>query len=55
MLSKGDSAVVVESDKVDMDVETFYDKILATIIVGEGQVSPVGFIFLWNSLPNIQE
>ncbi|KAI8009482.1 Heterogeneous nuclear ribonucleoprotein 1 [Camellia lanceoleosa] len=32
----------VESDKADMDVETFYDGILATIIVDEGEVAPVG-------------
>ncbi|KAH7281023.1 hypothetical protein KP509_36G026000 [Ceratopteris richardii] len=41
-LTKGDSVVVVESDKADMDVETFYDGILAAIIVGEGEVAPVG-------------
>ena len=41
-LSKGESVVVVESDKADMDVETFYDGILASIIVGEGEVAPVG-------------
>lgn len=41
-LSKGESVVVVESDKADMDVETFYDGILAAIVVGEGQVAPVG-------------
>ncbi|KAJ1398281.1 Single hybrid motif [Sesbania bispinosa] len=42
VLSKGDSVVVVESDKADMDVETFYDGILAAIVVGEGQTAPVG-------------
>lgn len=41
-LSKGESVVVVESDKADMDVETFYDGILAAIMVGEGEVAPVG-------------
>jgi len=35
MLSKGESVVVVESDKADMDVETFYDGILAAILVNE--------------------
>lgn len=30
--------VVVESDKADMDVETFYDGILAAIVVDEGEV-----------------
>ncbi|GLU04759.1 hypothetical protein SLE2022_218910 [Rubroshorea leprosula] len=41
-LSKGESVVVVESDKADMDVETFYDGILAAIVVGEGETAPVG-------------
>ncbi|XP_039117152.1 dihydrolipoyllysine-residue acetyltransferase component 5 of pyruvate dehydrogenase complex, chloroplastic [Dioscorea cayenensis subsp. rotundata] len=41
-LSKGDSVVVVESDKADMDVETFYDGYLAAIIVDEGSSAPVG-------------
>lgn len=41
-LSKGESVVVVESDKADMDVETFYDGILAAIVVGEGESAPVG-------------
>ena len=42
VLSKGESVVVVESDKADMDVETFYDGILAAIVVGDGEVAPVG-------------
>ncbi|KAJ7954084.1 Dihydrolipoamide acetyltransferase component of pyruvate dehydrogenase complex [Quillaja saponaria] len=42
VLSKGESVVVVESDKADMDVETFYDGILASIVVGEGETAPVG-------------
>ncbi|KAL2667402.1 hypothetical protein AAZV13_01G066500 [Glycine max] len=42
VLSKGDSVVVVESDKADMDVETFYNGILAVIVVAEGQTAPVG-------------
>ncbi|KAH9625945.1 hypothetical protein KSS87_020365, partial [Heliosperma pusillum] len=41
-LSKGDPVVVVESDKADMDVETFYDGFLAKIIVDEGNSAPVG-------------
>ncbi|KAJ4962896.1 hypothetical protein NE237_022835 [Protea cynaroides] len=41
-LSKGESVVVVESDKADMDVETFYDGFLAAIMVEEGGVAPVG-------------
>ncbi|KAL3830960.1 hypothetical protein ACJIZ3_019762 [Penstemon smallii] len=42
LLSKGESVVVVESDKADMDVETFYDGILAAIVVNEGESAPVG-------------
>lgn len=38
----GESVVVVESDKADMDVETFYDGYLACIVVEEGEVAPVG-------------
>ncbi|XP_044512028.1 dihydrolipoyllysine-residue acetyltransferase component 5 of pyruvate dehydrogenase complex, chloroplastic-like [Mangifera indica] len=41
-LSKGESVVVVESDKADMDVETFYDGFLAKIMVEEGGVAVVG-------------
>ncbi|XP_068662478.1 dihydrolipoyllysine-residue acetyltransferase component 5 of pyruvate dehydrogenase complex, chloroplastic-like [Aristolochia californica] len=41
-LLKGESVVVVESDKADMDVETFYDGYLAAIMVEEGGVAPVG-------------
>ncbi|ESW14894.1 hypothetical protein PHAVU_007G026300 [Phaseolus vulgaris] len=41
-LSKGESVVVVESDKADMDVETFYDGILAAIVVSDGETAPVG-------------
>ncbi|RWR83506.1 dihydrolipoyllysine-residue acetyltransferase component 5 of pyruvate dehydrogenase complex, chloroplastic [Cinnamomum micranthum f. kanehirae] len=41
-LSKGESVVVVESDKADMDVETFYDGYLAAIMVEEGGVATVG-------------
>ncbi|XP_057765720.1 dihydrolipoyllysine-residue acetyltransferase component 4 of pyruvate dehydrogenase complex, chloroplastic [Salvia miltiorrhiza] len=42
VLSKGEAVVVVESDKADMDVETFYDGILAAIVVNEGETAPVG-------------
>ncbi|KAJ6798874.1 dihydrolipoyllysine-residue acetyltransferase component of pyruvatedehydrogenase complex [Iris pallida] len=41
-LSKGEGVVVVESDKADMDVETFYDGYLAKIIVEDGSSAPVG-------------
>ncbi|KAL5558483.1 hypothetical protein UlMin_034694 [Ulmus minor] len=42
VLAKGESVVVVESDKADMDVETFYDGYLAAIMVEEGGVATVG-------------
>lgn len=42
VLSKGQGVVVVESDKADMEVETFHDGILAAIVVGAGETAPVG-------------
>ncbi len=41
-IEKGETVVVVESDKADMDVESFYAGFLATIVVGEGEEAPVG-------------
>ncbi len=41
-VAKGETVVVVESDKADMDVESFYDGYLATILVPAGQEAPVG-------------
>ncbi|XP_047962656.1 dihydrolipoyllysine-residue acetyltransferase component 5 of pyruvate dehydrogenase complex, chloroplastic-like [Salvia hispanica] len=41
-LAKGESVVVVESDKADMDVESFYDGYLAAIVVDEGLSAAVG-------------
>ncbi|OIS96532.1 PDC-E2 5-like protein [Nicotiana attenuata] len=41
-LAKGEAVLVVESDKADMDVESFYDGYLATIIVPKGGSAPVG-------------
>jgi pyruvate dehydrogenase E2 component (dihydrolipoamide acetyltransferase) len=41
-VSKGEIVVVVESDKADMDVETFYEGFIATIIVPAGESAPVG-------------
>eukprot|EP00899_Mesostigma_viride_P002200 jgi/Mesvir1/11981/Mv00294-RA.2 len=42
VVKKGNTVVVVESDKADMDVETFYDGIVAAILVGEGESGKVG-------------
>jgi pyruvate dehydrogenase E2 component (dihydrolipoamide acetyltransferase) len=41
-VSKGETVVVVESDKADMDVESFHEGYLATILVEAGQEAPVG-------------
>ncbi len=41
-VSKGETVVVVESDKADMDVESFHDGYLAVILVEAGQEAPVG-------------
>ncbi|KAL2346793.1 hypothetical protein Fmac_000793 [Flemingia macrophylla] len=40
-LSKGDHVFVVESDKVDMDIETFYDGILVAIVVANDETTRV--------------
>lgn len=41
-VEKGETVVIVESDKADMDVESFYEGFLATIVVEAGDVAPVG-------------
>lgn len=41
-VQKGETVLVVESDKADMDVESFHDGYLATILVPEGEQAPVG-------------
>ena len=41
-ISKGDAVVVVESDKADMDVESFFDGYLAAIAVEDGEMATVG-------------
>lgn len=41
-VEKGETVLVVESDKADMDVESFHDGYLATILVQEGEQAPVG-------------
>ncbi len=41
-VEKGEIVVVVESDKADMDVETFYGGFIATIIVQAGESATVG-------------
>ncbi|UPR00993.1 dihydrolipoamide acetyltransferase [Chloropicon primus] len=41
-ITKGESIVVVESDKADMDVETFYDGYIGSIVVPDGATAAVG-------------
>lgn len=41
-VEKGETVVIVESDKADMDVESFYEGYLATIIVPAGESAAVG-------------
>lgn len=41
-IEKGETVVVVESDKADMDVESFFEGYLATILVEAGKEAPVG-------------
>ena len=41
-VAKGESIVVVESDKADMDVETFYDGFLGAVVVPDGSSAAVG-------------
>jgi pyruvate dehydrogenase E2 component (dihydrolipoamide acetyltransferase) len=41
-VEKGETVLVVESDKADMDVESFYEGYLAAIAVPAGDSSPVG-------------
>ncbi|ASC69618.1 Dihydrolipoyllysine-residue acetyltransferase component of pyruvate dehydrogenase complex [Halomicronema hongdechloris C2206] len=41
-VDKGETVVIVESDKADMDVEAFYEGYLATVIAEAGDTVPVG-------------
>jgi pyruvate dehydrogenase E2 component (dihydrolipoamide acetyltransferase) len=41
-VEKGETVVIVESDKADMDVESFYEGYLAAIVVEAGDEAPVG-------------
>jgi pyruvate dehydrogenase E2 component (dihydrolipoamide acetyltransferase) len=41
-ISSGDMVLIVESDKADMDVESYEEGFLAAILVGEGESAPVG-------------
>jgi len=41
-ITKGESLVVIESDKADMDVDSFDDGILAAVMIQEGESASVG-------------
>ena len=41
-VSRGESVLVVESDKADMDVESFQDGFLAAVLMPAGSTAPVG-------------
>ncbi len=41
-IEKGETVLIVESDKADMDVESFYEGYLAIIITPAGEAAPVG-------------
>ena len=41
-VERGESVLVVESDKADMDVESFNDGILANVLMPAGSMAPVG-------------
>ncbi|ELS31075.1 MULTISPECIES: dihydrolipoamide acetyltransferase family protein [Pseudanabaena] len=41
-VKKGETVVIVESDKADMDVESFYEGYLGVIITPAGESAPVG-------------
>ena len=41
-ISSGDMVLIVESDKADMDVESYEEGFLAAILVADGETAPVG-------------
>ena len=41
-VERGESVLVVESDKADMDVESFQDGFLAAVLMPAGSTAPVG-------------
>ena len=41
-VERGESVLVVESDKADMDVESFQDGYLAAVLMPAGSTAPVG-------------
>ena len=45
-VERGESVLVVESDKADMDVESFQDGFLASIVMPAGSSAPVRFFHI---------
>ena len=41
-VARGESVLVVESDKADMDVESFQEGYLAAVLMPAGSTAPVG-------------
>ena len=41
-VARGESVLVVESDKADMDVESFHEGYLAVVLMSDGSSAPVG-------------
>ena len=41
-VARGEAVLVVESDKADMDVESFQDGYLAAVLMPAGSTAPVG-------------
>lgn len=56
-VTKGEPIVVVESDKADMDVESFSEGILGAIVVNEGERANVGaaIAFIAESEADVEE
>ncbi len=56
-VEKGDTVVIVESDKADMDVESFYEGTLATVIIEAGEMAQVNQViaFLAETPEEIEE
>lgn len=46
-VEKGETVVVIESDKADMDAESFYEGYLGLITVQEGETAPVGTVIAY--------
>ncbi len=46
-VEKGETVVIVESDKADMDVESFYEGFLGAIAVPAGEAAPVGSVIAY--------